>query len=105
MLKYPDDISDLRLIDFGFSQELEAGQFLKDPIGTATFCAPEIIMQKFNMRIDNWCMRIVLYYSLTGNLPFKGSTKQEIMLKALTHEIDIYIPEFACLHFGASELV
>jgi serine/threonine protein kinase len=105
MLKYPDDISDLRLIDFGFSQELEEGQFLKDPIGTATFCAPEIIMQKFDMRIDNWCMGIVLYNCLTGNLPFKGSTKQEIMLRTLTHEIDIYIPEFACLHFGARELV
>lgn len=105
MLKHPNDLSNIKLIDFGFSQRLETGQFLRDPIGTSTFCAPEIIMQKFDMRIDNWCMGLILYLCLTGNLPFKGANKREIIHNTLTHEIDIYNLEFACLPFGAKELV
>ena len=39
-------------------------------VGTPYFFAPEVIEGKYNKKCDIWSLGIVLFYILTGNLPF-----------------------------------
>lgn len=80
LLMNTGDLSSLKLIDFGYSTKIEYGQFLKLPFGTAIYFAPELILQNFDIRIDNWCLGIILYMMICGRFPFSGQNKKQILM-------------------------
>ncbi len=65
---------DLLLSDFGAAlMTTTAVQSTKDPIGTATYMAPEQIMGKPGPASDQYALAVVVYEWLCGSVPFQGS--------------------------------
>ena len=46
--------------------------------------APEFVMQKADMRSDNWALGVVLYLLISGRFPFKGDTIKST-IKSIVH--------------------
>ena len=62
----------LKLIDFGFSINLQASHMTSSFLGTVGYLAPEIVGNKYyNTSVDNWALGILLYVMIAARLPFK----------------------------------
>jgi calcium-dependent protein kinase len=46
--------------------------------GTPYFMAPEVIEGHYQEKCDIWSLGVVLYMLLSGQLPFKGTSKPEV---------------------------
>ncbi len=79
MLYKEDDDSHIKLIDFGLAKRVEPNEIMNKPNGTPYYIAPEVFLQKYNMKIDIWSMGVVLYIMLSGKVPFPGRTEPEII--------------------------
>jgi len=78
-----------RLTDFGLARFLEETTTLSTQehlVGSPHFMAPEQWRgQKLTEATDLYAMGLVLYFSLTGRLPYEGATRVALMYKHL-HE-------------------
>ena len=81
MLLKNNDLSNIKLIDFGLSKELENSY--KDHLslydGTPFYLAPEAINKSLSPASDVWSLGIVMYICLAGKLPFSGSSTSDIV--------------------------
>ncbi|XP_052037668.1 sperm motility kinase X-like [Apodemus sylvaticus] len=75
----------VKLIDFGLSKRLAAGEKCKGFCGTVQYCAPEVLDKKeYNvLATDIWSMGIVLYYLVVGHLPFTETVLSELKYEIL----------------------
>ncbi|XP_077874948.1 sperm motility kinase 2B-like [Ictidomys tridecemlineatus] len=75
----------VKLIDFGLSARFTAGQKLNDLWGTLAYIAPEIVLEQEyeGPSADIWSLGVTLYFMLTGSLPFRGDTPQEMLMRIL----------------------
>ncbi len=88
------DYKKIKLVDFGLSNSYRHGSLLKTACGSPCFAAPEMISGKYynGLYSDLWSCGVVLYYMLTGKLPFDDSN-----IKVLYRKIkngDYVIPNF-----------
>lgn len=72
-----------KFIDFGFSTCIEANKKIKIFCGTPSYMAPEVVQRKEyrGEKADIWALGVLLFVSLTGIFPFKGTTDQELYRK------------------------
>ena len=62
---------DVKLVDFGLAKILEPNEMATEPVGTLCYAAPEILLgNKYNSSVDLWSLGVLLYWILSGNLPF-----------------------------------
>jgi len=92
MLEEPSPYSNLKLIDFGFS-EIKSRDWTKNNAGTAYYIAPEIFQKNYDRKCDVWSVGILLYLFLYKDFPFKGKTFQKISEQILTKDIDKLLEE------------
>ncbi|EZG88152.1 putative calmodulin-dependent protein kinase [Gregarina niphandrodes] len=59
--------SDIKLIDFGMSERLSAGQVLTDVCGSPHYLAPELIRRKYGFKADVWALGVLVYLMLYGD--------------------------------------
>ena len=61
----------VKLADFGLSRKLINKSNLT-VVGTPYYISPEMIQGRYSSQCDIWSLGIVLYFALTGLLPFDG---------------------------------
>ncbi|KAL7537060.1 hypothetical protein ACHAWF_005662 [Thalassiosira exigua] len=73
--------SDVRLVDFGLARKHYRDSFephMSTVVGTSSFLAPEVLRRKYDRSCDLWSVGVVAYLLLSGRLPFRGKTNEEV---------------------------
>ena len=93
----------IRIVDFGLSQVIKDGEFLKTSCGSPNYAAPEVISGKYyaGPEVDIWSCGVILYVMLVGRLPFDDESIPNLFQK-INSGIFI-LPSF--LSSGASDLL
>lgn len=83
-------IKDLKLIDFGFA--IFYDDLNKDTLkaGTLNYMAPEILEgKKYGFDIDVFALGVILYFILSGELPFYTDDDEMIVKRILENDYNI----------------
>jgi serine/threonine protein kinase len=78
------------LMDFGIAKIVGGDRHTKTGsiVGTAAYFSPEQInSKKIDHRIDIYALGVMLYEMVSGQLPFKGETTMEIIMKHLNQPV------------------
>ncbi|KAL7711601.1 non-specific serine/threonine protein kinase [Entamoeba marina] len=75
-IENPNDISCIKLTDFGLSIELEESTLLTEQVGTSYYMSPELYRKlPYGKKVDMWAIGIVCFALLFGKFPFEGEGK------------------------------
>jgi serine/threonine-protein kinase SIK3 len=79
----------VKICDFGISRKMHRNDPVFEHIGTPAYIAPEIIKEKgyTGFGADIWSLGVMTYMALTGNVPFKGNTIEELHQSILTKDV------------------
>lgn len=74
-------IGNVKLIDFGLCCPFERGTKIARAAGTPYSVAPELVTApvQYDQKCDAWSAGVVMYIILSGQYPFKGKTKEELL--------------------------
>nr|CAI5830589.1 unnamed protein product [Callosobruchus analis] len=72
-----DSEMNIKIADFGFSNEFTPGNKLDTFCGSPPYAAPELF------QVDVWSLGVILYTLVSGSLPFDGSTLRELRERVL----------------------
>ncbi|KAH7914572.1 kinase-like domain-containing protein [Hygrophoropsis aurantiaca] len=78
-----DEDLNVKIADFGLSNEIKDGDFLKTSCGSPNYAAPEVIRGGLytGPEIDVWSCGVILYVMLCGRLPFEDDDVQTLFTK------------------------
>ncbi|KAF7302482.1 Non-specific serine/threonine protein kinase [Mycena chlorophos] len=98
-----DDHLNIKIADFGLSNETVDGEFLATSCGSPNYAAPEVIkgIQYSGPEIDVWSSGIILFVLLTGRLPFEDENIATLFRKI--EEVKYEMPSY--LSPGAQNLI
>lgn len=82
-----NNVTSLKLIDFGTSKIFTSKEKLSTPMGTCYYMAPEMLKYDYDERIDIWACGIIMHVLLVGYPPFNGQTDKEIFDNILNQEL------------------
>mmetsp|Transcript_26497 Transcript_26497/g.25629 ORF Transcript_26497/g.25629 Transcript_26497/m.25629 type:complete len:146 (+) Transcript_26497:368-805(+) len=105
MLKSSDAVDNVKLIDFGLSQDLSAEEVIMAPAGTPYYMAPEQFQSGYNEKCDLWSIGVVLYIMLSGTVPFTGQSNKEIIENLMAGEFSLKTPSFENVSSQAKDLI
>jgi len=73
----------VKIADFGLSNILEDGKFLKTSCGSPNYAAPEVIAGRVyaGPEVDIWSCGVILYVLLCGRLPFDDESIPKLFEK------------------------
>lgn len=98
-----DDNLNVKIADFGLSNIMTDGNFLKTSCGSPNYAAPEVINGKLyaGPEVDVWSCGVILYVLLVGRLPFDDEHIPSLFAKiAKGHYV---VPSY--MSRGASSLI
>jgi len=77
----PGTVGNIKLIDFGLCCPFERGTKIAKAAGTPYSVAPELVTApvQYDQRCDAWSAGVVMYIILSGQYPFRGKTKDELL--------------------------
>lgn len=73
----------VKIADFGLSNEMHDGEFLKTSCGSPNYASPEVVSGKAYVgpEVDVWSCGVVLYALLCGSLPFDDENVPNLFRK------------------------
>lgn len=85
MLTEPNDNGRIKIMDFGLSKIMGPHEKANDGFGTINFVAPEVLLRNPNNKsVDIWSIGIILYYLLSGQLPFDDPSDNDEVIAKIT---------------------
>ncbi|ULU08411.1 hypothetical protein L3Y34_019533 [Caenorhabditis briggsae] len=90
----------VKLVDFGFSCQVQRDQLLETFCGSPPYAAPELFRDKSycGELVDVWALGVLLYFMLVGVTPFKGETVAD--MKVMIMDAKFQLPEYISLMAG-----
>jgi serine/threonine protein kinase len=80
-----DSDGHVKLVDFGISKELLAGERATAICGMAEYMAPEMVLHEpYSYEVDFWMLGILFFELLTESTPFYSDSKER-MVDAIAH--------------------
>jgi calcium-dependent protein kinase len=83
------DSNHIKLIDFGFGEEIKKDANSKLSVGTLDYADPEVILKNYGSKCDMWSLGVSVFLMLTGYLPFTGKDVQEQMKHIVAGKIEV----------------
>lgn len=89
-----DHNKNIKIVDFGLSNQYSPGEKLKTACGSPCYAAPEMIAGKSYecLNVDIWSCGVIMYALLCGYLPFEDQNTNKLYKKILSGQFDI--PKF-----------
>ena len=92
---------EVKLADFGWANTINSNDDFKkctSLAGTLDYLCPEMIMKSgHTSKVDNWCLGVLTYESLTGQAPFHALKDEETIENILktSYKIPTYVNRLA----------
>lgn len=73
-------VNEIKLIDFGFATNCQAGHKLSLFCGTPCYMDPDLVKQRkySGQGVDVWALGVILFLLVTGGVPFWGDNEAEL---------------------------
>ena len=89
MITQQNDFGIIKIMDFGLSKIVSPNEKMIDGYGTLSYVAPEVLLRTpYNKEVDIWSMGVILFYMLTGLLPFRGKKEQEVAERIVYEDLE-----------------
>ncbi|KAJ3000413.1 Map microtubule affinity-regulating kinase [Globomyces sp. JEL0801] len=86
-----DENLNIKIADFGFSNQFNPGQKLNTWCGSPPYAAPELFQGKeySGPEVDIWSLGVVLYVFVCGSLPFDGSNLAKLRARVIAGKFQV----------------
>ena len=106
MITQQNDFGIIKIMDFGLSRIVSPNEKMVDGYGTLSFVAPEVLLRTpYNKEVDIWSMGVILFYMLTGLLPFRGKKEQEVAERIVYEDLEFEEEQWEIRSQSAQDLI
>jgi len=94
------------LADFGIAAFLDDAEAMTKRCGSPGHCAPEILeSQKYNAKVDVFSSGVVLYFLLSGSLPFRGPDISSVLRRTARCKVQLDGAHFGLVSSKSKSLI
>ena len=82
-------LQSLKIIDFGFATYIQEIKKNRVCVGTLNYMAPESFSGNYDQGVDIFSLGVILYFIISGTLPFYSDDQDIVKRNTLNCELDI----------------
>jgi len=105
LIEKRNDNIKVKLIDFGSGCYFQKKRKLTQIVGSSYYVAPEVINKNYTYKCDLWSCGVILYFILTGVVPFEGSSDEAIMRSIKRGVFSLDLKQFSKYDINVKSLI